>query len=438
MPAFTLQKAVAAMAVVGLSCGLPAGAADIRDRIVAVVNTEIIALSELEEEVAEITLEAHKRFRGAELDQRLRQIDFMGLNRMIERKLQLQIAKRRGIKISDEEVKDAVARLRRTGEAPNENDPRELGLIRDQLTTMRLVNQQVRSGLLASDEEVLRFYQQHKDRFMLPPEVRISQILIALNPGSELLAVREKAQQVFALLKKGERFEELVSAAHAARTRIREAAYQQLHRDTYRSEMAAGILARVPGELDALNEEVVVTACIGLGFTIERPRGRRIFAIELGSGALVDSLPGVPGGSSYVGSFDREEALEEETLDFFASGHPLVEGIFAHYEDSALGRVARFEIEIGQERGEGLVAVYKDGPVFEVVAVDSAGRTRPDWAAVIRRRPLGARPVTNEPVETSDWTGMVRRLGAQLDPARRPHALAAIVVRPLLSVLAAR
>ena len=211
MPAFTLQKAVAAMAVVGLSCGLPAGAADIRDRIVAVVNTEVIALSELEEEVAEITLEAHKRFRGAELDQRLRQIDFMGLNRMIERKLQLQIAKRRGIKISDEEVKDAVARLRRTGEAPNENDPRELGLIRDQLTTMRLVNQQVRSGLLASDEEVLRFYQQHKDRFMLPPEVRISQILIALNPGSELLAVREKAQQVFALLKKGERFEELAA-----------------------------------------------------------------------------------------------------------------------------------------------------------------------------------------------------------------------------------
>ncbi|MDO8546773.1 MAG: peptidylprolyl isomerase [Nitrospirales bacterium] len=211
MPAFTLQKAVAAVAAVGLSCSLPAGAADIRDRIVAVVNTEIIALSELEEEVSEVTLQAHKRFRGAELDQRLRQIDFMGLNRMIERKLQLQIAKRRGIKISDEEVQDAVVRLRRVGETPNEKDPREVGLIRDQLTAMRLVNQQIRSGLLASDEEVLRFYQQHKDRFMLPPEVRISQILIALGSGSEMLAVREKAQQVFALLKKGERFEELAA-----------------------------------------------------------------------------------------------------------------------------------------------------------------------------------------------------------------------------------
>ena len=228
----------------------------------------------------------------------------------------------------------------------------------------------------------------------------------------------------------GERFEALVTEAHAARTRIREAAYQQLHRDPYRSEMAAGILARVPVELDALNEEVVVTACIGLGFTIERPRGRRIFAIEIGNGALVDGLPGVPGGSGYIGSFDREEALEEETLDFFASGHPLVEGIFAHFEESAQGRVARFEIDIGQERGDGLVAIYKDGPVFEVIAIDSGGQARPDWAAAFRQRPLRARAVTNELVEDPPWQAMVRRLGAQLDAARRPHALAAIVVRP--------
>jgi ATP-dependent helicase HepA len=229
----------------------------------------------------------------------------------------------------------------------------------------------------------------------------------------------------------GERFDALVTEAHAARTRIREAAYQQLHRDPYRSEMAAGILARVPGELDALNEEVVVTACIGLGFTIERPRGRRIFAIELGNGALVDGLPGVPGGSSYVGSFDREEALEEETLDFFASGHPLVEGIFAHFEESAAGRVARLEIEIGDERGDGVVAIYKDGPAFEVIAIDSAGQTRPEWASAFRQRPLRARPVTGEATEKPHWKGMVRRLGARLDPVRRPHALAAIVVRPV-------
>jgi ATP-dependent helicase HepA len=234
-----------------------------------------------------------------------------------------------------------------------------------------------------------------------------------------------------------ERLESLVRDARAARTRIREAAYQQLHRDPYRADMAAGILARAPQELDSLNEEVIVTACIGLGFAIERPRGRRIFAIELGSGALVDGLPGVPGGSSYVGTFDREEALEEETLDFFASGHPLVEGILAHVEESDMGRVARFELAIGGEQGEGLVAVYKDGALFEVVAIDAAGRARPDWAAAFRHRPLGARPVADEPGPSStrgggrDWREMIRRLEPLLDPARRPHALASIVVRPV-------
>src|SRR4029079_4738675 len=168
----------------------------------------------------------------------------------------------------------------------------------------------------------------------------------------------------------------LVSEAHAARTRIREAAYQQLHRDPYRAEMAAGILARVPAELDALNEDVVLRACARLGFTIERPRGRRAFAIEIGSGALVDGLPGVSGGTSYLGTFDRDEAVARETIDFFASGHRLVEGVFAHYDESTLGRVAHFEIEIGRERGDALVAIYKDGPVFEIVAIDSTGQSR--------------------------------------------------------------
>ncbi|MGE3190577.1 MAG: helicase-related protein [Vicinamibacterales bacterium] len=222
----------------------------------------------------------------------------------------------------------------------------------------------------------------------------------------------------------------LVAEARAGRTRIREAAYQQLHRDPYRADMAAGILARVPAGLDALTEEVVVKASIGLGFTIAHPPGHRVFSIELASGSLVDGLPGVPAGASFVGTFDREEAVENEFIDFFASGHPLVEGLLAHYEENPRGRAVRFAIEIGDEQGAGLVAVYKEGPAFEVVAFEAGGRARPDWAAAMRRRPLAVRPLTRAEVEAGDWPGLVRRLGARLDPARRPHAVAAVIVRP--------
>jgi ATP-dependent helicase HepA len=220
----------------------------------------------------------------------------------------------------------------------------------------------------------------------------------------------------------------LVAEADAARTRIREAAYQQLHRDPFRPEMASGILARVPAELDRLNEEAVVAACERLGLSVERLRGRRAYSIELGSAAIVDSLPGVPGGSSYVGTFDREEAVERETIDFFASGHPLVEGLFTYLEDAAMGRVARVRVAIRGARGEGLIALYKDGTGFDVVAFDASGRSRPEWAAVFRNEPLTLQRVPDDAETGRDWRALARDLAARLDASRRPHAVAMVVL----------
>jgi ATP-dependent helicase HepA len=227
-----------------------------------------------------------------------------------------------------------------------------------------------------------------------------------------------------------ERLEAILGETRNAHTRIQEAAYHELHRDPYRAEMAPLILARVPPDLDALNEDTIVRACARLGFTIERTRGRRGYAIEFGNEALVDSLPGVPGGSAYVGTFDREEAVDDESVDFFASGHPLVEGIFMHSDESLSGRVARVELAIGNEDGEGLVAIYKSGLAFDIVAFDATGRERPDWAAALRRRPLGARRAIETGARPGEWVKPVRSLGARLDAPRRLYAIASIVVRP--------
>jgi ATP-dependent helicase HepA len=223
--------------------------------------------------------------------------------------------------------------------------------------------------------------------------------------------------------------EKLLADARAARTRIQEAAYQQLHRDPYRADMAAQILARVPADLDGLIESAVVAACDRLGFHIERLRGRRKYAIEFGHEATVDSLPGVSGGSSWVGSFDREEAVEDETIEYFASGHPLVEGILAHIDDSAEGRVACFELHASPP-GEGIAAMYKNGPGFEVIAMDSSGRQRPEWAAALQQRPLAVPPAD---MQTSVFE-MAARLGGRLDSNRPPYMVAALVVTERASI----
>jgi ATP-dependent helicase HepA len=223
-------------------------------------------------------------------------------------------------------------------------------------------------------------------------------------------------------------FEALVTDASVARARIREAAYHELHRDRYGPELADGILARIPPDLDSLNEDVTVATCERLGFEVERQRGRRGFAITFGNQAIVDSLPGVPGGSSFLGTFDREEAVFDETLDFFASGHALVEGVLAHLEESPLGRVAVLHVGLPGASGFGLLALYKDGPVFDAVLIDAEGRARPDWAAALVRRPLRSRRVSAERMHDPAWAPLIRALAAHLDPARRPAALAAVIL----------
>jgi ATP-dependent helicase HepA len=227
----------------------------------------------------------------------------------------------------------------------------------------------------------------------------------------------------------GERLEQIVAGARAARTRIRDAAYQQLHQAPYRPDLAPAILSRVPARLDAVTERVVVSASLRLGFHVEALGGRRRYAIEFGNNALVDSLPGVAAGSSWVGTCDRDEAVEDETVDFFASGHALVEGILAHVEDTPDGRVARLELHLPAETGEGIAVIYKDGPAFDVVVFDAARRPRPAWAAAFRQWPLPLRPMRRDVAGSVDWHGLVQRIAPLVDPGRRPHAVAAIAVR---------
>jgi ATP-dependent helicase HepA len=168
----------------------------------------------------------------------------------------------------------------------------------------------------------------------------------------------------------------------------------------------------------------VTTACARLGFGVERQRGRRRFSIDFGNEAMIDSLPGVPGGSSFLGTFDRVEAVEDETLDFFAAGHPLVEGILGHLEESPKGRLAVLTLP---GAGRGLAALYKDGPSFEVVVVDDLGRPRPDRAARLRDAPIPAGPpprIASDDPEEDEWIQWVAGL---FDAARKPVAVAVVV-----------
>ena len=74
------------------------------------------------------------------------------------------------------------------------------------------------------------------------------------------------------------------------------------------------------------------------------------------------------------------------------------------------------------------MAIYKDGPVSRSSLFDAAGRARPDWVDLFRRRSLGVQRMKTEEAAAHDWPALVTRL-APLLGSRRPHAVAAVVVR---------
>lgn len=184
-------------------------AAKVEDRIVAIVNSDLIMWSDMKRELAPERERLEKQYRGEDLRRRLNAAESMALTTMIERRLQLQEAKARGVDVSDQEVKQAVKQMIQQGEKIDERDPASARGVRDQLTLLKVVDREVRSGVMVADPEMKRYYQEHRERFALPEEYTLSQILIKPRSADDTADAREKARDVTKLLKQGESFEDL-------------------------------------------------------------------------------------------------------------------------------------------------------------------------------------------------------------------------------------
>jgi parvulin-like peptidyl-prolyl isomerase len=186
-----------------------APAAHLEDRIVAVVNNELIMLSEMKKEIEPEEERIQKRYKGEERQRRLKLAEYTALTRMIERKLQLQAARSKGVEVSDQEVRQAIEEMKRQGEQIDAANPESVKNVREQLTLLKVVDREVRSGIMVAESEMRRYYQEHMDRFALPEEYTLSQILIRSRGPDDVGDARAKAKQVLEALKAGEKFEDL-------------------------------------------------------------------------------------------------------------------------------------------------------------------------------------------------------------------------------------
>ena len=177
--------------------------------IVAIVNSDLIMLSEIQRELASERERIQKESRGDALSRRLKTAEYATLTSMIERKLQLQEAKKRGITVTDQDIQQMIRQMKQQGETIDEANPSDMKRVQEQLTLLRLIDRDVRSAVMVADSDLKRYFQEHHDRFALSEEYTLGQILIKPRSPEDTADAREKVREVMTRLKQGESFEDM-------------------------------------------------------------------------------------------------------------------------------------------------------------------------------------------------------------------------------------
>ncbi len=187
------------------------------DRIIAVVNNDVITDSEFQRQLLRVQRELRARRAQAPPANTLnRQV----LERMIMDRIQLQVAGRMGISVSEDAISDAMRELAGRNKLTlpqlkqalaqdgiSYDDVREN--VKSQLIIQRLVDREVLSRVSISDEEIEGFLANQRERPEEAKEYHISHILIRVPEAATTRTVdeyKEKAQRVRQQIQQGMEF----------------------------------------------------------------------------------------------------------------------------------------------------------------------------------------------------------------------------------------
>jgi len=192
------------------------------DRVVAVVNQEIITLSEVEKLIAPLKQEI-RAANPLEKRERIQEVSRQALDRLIEERLIDQEAKRSGVKVTSKEVDEALEEVRKRNNATQEELDRALAKegvtieafkkqIEKNILRMKLINANVKPETKAGEKELRNFYQANIEQYQANFMYRPSHILFTVPKGAtpeEVREIRKKCEQVLEKIKKGEDFGEM-------------------------------------------------------------------------------------------------------------------------------------------------------------------------------------------------------------------------------------
>ena len=281
--------------------------AEVVDRVVAVVNNDCIALSELNERIEPFLRKLREANYPPETERQMAfQLRKDVLDRMIDEKLTAQEAEKAKVKVNDSEVDAQIERIKSQHFLTDEdlrNSLAEEGLtleeyrerLRAQILQATLVNIEVKSKVAITDKDIQEYYEEHKDSFEETRKYHLRTILIKVpvSAGSE---DKEKARAMM---------ESIVRALYSG------APFDELARQYSEDASAAdgGDLGEfIFSELSDEVQDAVRDLSKGdISHILEAPEGYRIL--------MVQDIEKKPGKSVEEAKAEIQEKLYQEVVE---------------------------------------------------------------------------------------------------------------------------
>ena len=197
------------------------------DRVVAVVDSGVIMESQLNSRVEEILIRLKSD--KAELPP-LNLLEEQVLERLIIEEIQLQLAERAGIKISDSELNQTLSRVSAQNNLSLDDFRIKLeeegtsyrsfrDTIRKELIIQRVQRGRVGSKVDISEQELENFINSEEGKSQLAEQYNVQHILLSVKSGLtelEIEVIKDNADSLIKRLESGESFEKLAASYSSA------------------------------------------------------------------------------------------------------------------------------------------------------------------------------------------------------------------------------
>ena len=212
--------------VFGYPLIINAKSAEIVERILAVVNDDVITLIELNSSLKPYTEKIRSLGYPSEKEQQLLfNVRKDMLDRLINQKIEDQEIKRSKVEISEGQIDQTIERIKETNYLTDEQLRAALardGLtmeeyrkkIKSQVLRERLVTLKVKSKIVITKEDVKAYYEKHIDEYGGKQKYHLRNIIIKVplfSDSEKKLGIKARMDEILEKLKAGESFEVLAA-----------------------------------------------------------------------------------------------------------------------------------------------------------------------------------------------------------------------------------